>query len=106
VTEVDEEDHILRVAKYLRATIPPPPPPPVKQQKSFASLSEGQHIVNLTPFVSGGVEFPEGTRFVVTKPTNLGVTLSVDSSLIPMTTREWKDRFKRVRRPSKRKKKT
>ena len=96
---------IQRIAKYLRATIPAPKPPPVKHQKSFASLSAEQELESLTPFVSGGVEFPIGTRFKVLKPTNLGVTLSTGTSLIPMTTREWKARFKRVRRATKKSKK-
>lgn len=105
------EERILRVARYLRREIPPPRPPQRKKQKSFATLTEGQHVENLAPMVVGGMLFPAGTRWEVHDTTNLGVKLLslpdqgfYQSYTLPMNTKEWKSQFKRVRRPSKKKK--
>ena len=93
-----------KVAEYLRRVIPPPPPPMRKAQKSFATLSEAQHLTNNTDEMIGGRDIPAGSRWEVTRPSNLGVVLwyTEDPAItINLNTKEWKDRFTRVRRPPK-----
>ena len=90
--------------------LPPPAPPRKKAQKSFATLSEGQRLESLGEMKVGGQHLPAGSLFEVTAPCNLGVKFiilqdGVGVGSFNMQDREWKARFKRVRKPAKRKKK-
>lgn len=103
-------------SRLLRAPIPTPPPPKPKPQRSWKGLPEGRHLELLVPYFDGTRQWPAGSKFEVTAPTNLGISLrplltgpnegATLSTTDPITWShpEWKATFKTARRaPARRK---
>ena len=79
---------VERVAEHLRKEIPAPAPPPVRKQKTWATLRHEDKLID-----------KDGVLWLVTDPTNLGVTLTSQyGDTSTLTDRDWRNDYTKQRK--------
>lgn len=97
---------ILHLTRRLAEPIPDPTPKQPKPQRSWRTLTVGRQLESTQPYEAGQIHIAEGERVEVAEVDSAGVTVYILGSVparFRIESREWGQRWRKVRRKPSRK---